>query len=80
VAGYSRLTGMDEEGTHAQLRDHLRSLVDPKIAEHREHRRWADGRVQQRCGAVRRVLEIQRGMAERVAKYGRQIWSRTDDP
>jgi adenylate cyclase len=35
VAGYSRLTGLDEEGTHAQLRDHLRSLVDPKIAEHR---------------------------------------------
>src|SRR5262245_25111319 len=35
VAGYSRLTGMDEEGTHAWLQDHLRSLVDPKIAEHR---------------------------------------------
>ena len=35
VAGYSRLTGMDEEGTHAQLTGHLRSLVDPKIAEHR---------------------------------------------
>ncbi len=35
VAGYSRLTGLDEEATHAQLQDHLRSLVDPKIAEHR---------------------------------------------
>src|SRR5262249_3893726 len=35
VAGYSRLTGLDEEGTHAQLQDHLRSVVDPKIAEHR---------------------------------------------
>ena len=35
VAGYSRLTGLDEEGTHARLQDHLRSLVDPKIAEHR---------------------------------------------
>jgi class 3 adenylate cyclase len=35
VAGYSRLTGLDEEGTHAQLQDHLRLLVDPKIAEHR---------------------------------------------
>jgi class 3 adenylate cyclase len=33
VAGYSRLTGLDEEGTHARLQDHLRSLVDPKIAE-----------------------------------------------
>src|SRR6185437_1636085 len=35
VAGYSRLTGLDEEGTHAQLQDHLHSLVDPKIAQHR---------------------------------------------
>jgi class 3 adenylate cyclase len=26
---------MDEEGTHAQLQDHLRLLVDPKIAEYR---------------------------------------------
>src|SRR5258708_1149246 len=35
VAGYSRLTGLDEEGTHVQLREHLSSLVNPKIAEHR---------------------------------------------
>jgi len=35
VAGYSRLTGLDEEGTHAQLTGHLRSLIDPAIAEHR---------------------------------------------
>ena len=35
IAGYSRLTGLDEEGTHVQLQDHLSTLVDPKIAEHR---------------------------------------------
>src|SRR6185312_10324158 len=35
VAGYSRLMGADEEGTHARLRAHLRELIDPKIAEHR---------------------------------------------
>jgi class 3 adenylate cyclase len=35
VAGYGRLSGVDEEGTHGQLQDHLRTLVDPKIAEHR---------------------------------------------
>ena len=35
VAGYSRLMGEDEEGTHARLKAHLRELVDPKIAEHR---------------------------------------------
>jgi TolB-like protein/class 3 adenylate cyclase len=72
VAGYSRLTGVDEEGTHAQLQDHLRSLVDPKIAEHR-------GRVVKNTGdgllaefgsvvdAVRCAVDVQRGMAERNA-------------
>ena len=35
VVGYSRLTSMDEEGTHVQLKEHLRVLVDPKISEHR---------------------------------------------
>jgi class 3 adenylate cyclase len=34
VAGYSRLMGVDEEGTHERLRAHLRELVDPKIAEY----------------------------------------------
>jgi class 3 adenylate cyclase len=35
VAGYSRLMGMDEEGTLAALKRHRRELVDPKIKEHR---------------------------------------------
>ena len=35
VAGYSRLMGVDEEGTHDRLRAHLRELVDPKVREHR---------------------------------------------
>src|SRR6266536_2979623 len=72
VAGYSRLAGADEEGTHVQLQDHLSTLVDPKIAEHR-------GRVVKNTGdgflaefssvvdAVRCALEVQRGMAERNA-------------
>jgi adenylate cyclase len=72
VAGYSRLTGTDEEGTHARLQDHLRSLVDPKITEHR-------GRVVKNTGdgllaefnsvvdAVRCALDVQRGMMERNA-------------
>jgi hypothetical protein len=34
VAGYSRLMGADEEGTHERLKTHLRELVDPKICEH----------------------------------------------
>src|SRR5262252_8400136 len=35
VAGYSRLMGADEEGTHERLKAHLGELVNPKIAEHR---------------------------------------------
>jgi adenylate cyclase len=35
VAGYSRLMGADEEGTHERLRALFRELVDPKIRDHR---------------------------------------------
>jgi hypothetical protein len=35
VAGYSRLMGADEEGTHERLKAHLGQLVEPKIQEHR---------------------------------------------
>ena len=34
VAGYSRLMGVDEEGTLNRLKAHRRELVDPKIREH----------------------------------------------
>jgi class 3 adenylate cyclase len=34
LAGYSRLMGADEEGTHERLKAHRRELVDPKIGEH----------------------------------------------
>jgi class 3 adenylate cyclase len=35
IAGYSRLMGVDEEGTLRQLKAHRKDLVDPKITEHR---------------------------------------------
>lgn len=35
VAGYSRLIGLDEEGTLARLKARRHELIDPKIAEHR---------------------------------------------
>ena len=35
IAGYSRLTGADEEGTLGRLKAHRRELIDPKIAAHR---------------------------------------------
>jgi len=70
VAGYSRLTGLDEEGTHVQLKGHLRTLVDSKIAEHRGRmvKSTGDGILAEFgsvVDAVRCAVEIQRGMAER---------------
>ena len=35
VAGYSRLMGIDEEGTHKDLKAHRHELVEPKIRHHR---------------------------------------------
>src|SRR6266516_3587453 len=70
VAGYSRLTGLDEEGTHAQLQDHLRSIVNPKIAEHRGRvvKNTGDGLLAEFSSvvdAVRCAVDVQRGIAQR---------------
>jgi adenylate cyclase len=35
VAGYSRLVGLDEEGTISRLQALRRELIDPMIAKHR---------------------------------------------
>src|ERR1700716_4122210 len=35
IAGFSRLVGLDEEGTLARLRVLRRELIDPEIASHR---------------------------------------------
>jgi adenylate cyclase len=72
VAGYSRLMGADEEGTHDRLKAHRRELVDPKISEH-------SGRIVKTTGdgmlvefpsvvdAVRCAAELQRAMLDRDA-------------
>ena len=70
VAGYSRLMGADEEGTHERLKAHLRELIDPKIAEHRGRivKNTGDGFLAEFASvvdAVRCAAEIQRGMVER---------------
>src|SRR5882757_1000475 len=72
VVGYSRLTSMDEEGTHVRLKEHLRVLVDPKISEHRGHvvKNTGDGMLAEFSSvvdAVRCAIDVQRGMAERNA-------------
>jgi class 3 adenylate cyclase len=70
VVGYSRLVGDDEEGTLERMRVLRRTLVDPKIKEHR-------GRVVRTIGdgllvtfasvvdAVRCAVDVQRDMALR---------------
>jgi class 3 adenylate cyclase len=70
VAGYSRVMGTDEEGTHERLKSHLRELVDPKIAEHhgRTVKNSGDGLLAEFASvvdAVRCVVEVQRGMIDR---------------
>ena len=72
VAGYSRLMGADEEGTHERLRAHLRELIEPKVAEHRGRivKSTGDGFLAEFASvvdAVRCAVEMQRGMAERNA-------------
>jgi class 3 adenylate cyclase len=72
VAGYSRLMGADEEGTHERLKTHLAQLVDPKIKEHRGRtvKNTGDGLLVEFpsvVDAVRCAVEIQRAMAERNA-------------
>src|SRR5205823_7469666 len=70
VASYSRLMGVDEEGTHERLRAHLRELIDPKIKEHRGHivKNTGDGLLAEFASVVdatRCAAEVQRGMVDR---------------
>lgn len=72
VAGYSRLMGVDEEGTLARMKAHRRALVDPKIAEHhgRIVKTTGDGMLVEFASvvdAVRCAIDLQRGMTERNA-------------
>jgi TolB-like protein/class 3 adenylate cyclase len=73
VAGYSRLMGQDEEGTHDRLKVHLRQLVNPKIKEYRGRivKNTGDGMLAEFSSvvnAVRCAVEVQRGMANRNAQ------------
>ena len=73
VAGYSRLIGIDDEGTLAQLNAHHAELIAPKIKEHRGRivRTTGDGLLVLFVSAVdalRCAVEIQRAMALRNAQ------------
>ena len=72
AAGYSRLMGADEEGTHERLKAHIRELVDPKIEEHRGRivTNTGDGMLAEFASvidALRCATEVQAGMVQRNA-------------
>ncbi len=72
VAGYSRLMGLDEERTLAQLKSFRKTLVDPGIAAHRGRivKTTGDGMLVEFASAVdaaRCAVEIQREMAQQNA-------------
>src|ERR1700736_3079768 len=78
VAGYSRLMGADEEGTLAHLKSCRKTLVDPKIVEHRGRivKTAGDGMLVQFASAVdatRCAVEIQREMARQNAGASPQL-------
>ena len=70
VAGYSRLMGADEEGTHKRLQAHVRELVEPKIKDHRGRivKNTGDGLLAEFASVVdaaRCAVEVQRAMVDR---------------
>jgi class 3 adenylate cyclase len=69
VAGYSRLVGVDEEGTLAALKAHRGELIDPNIGAH--HGRIAMRSLQpdSQRGAGHAVLAM-------ASKVGTRDWSR----
>src|SRR5690348_3237740 len=79
IAGYSRLMGVDEEGTHARVTRYRRELVDPTIAEHhgRLIKSTGDGFLamfDSPVEAVRCAIVIQQSMVGRNAALPREQW------
>ena len=78
VAGYSRLMGVDEEGTLARLKTVRMALVDPTIAAHRGRivKTTGDGMLVEFASAVdaaRCGAELQRGMAAQNADVPQDV-------
>ena len=73
VAGYSRLMGLDEERTLAQLKALRKTLIDPAIAAHRGRivKTSGDGMLVEFASAVdaiRCAVELQQAMAKENAE------------
>src|SRR5437660_10557030 len=70
VAGYSRLIGVDEEGTLQRLRSIRAEVIDPRIAEHRGRlvKTTGDGLLVEFASVVDALhcaTNVQREMAQR---------------
>jgi adenylate cyclase len=81
VAGYSRLMGIDEEGTLRQLKAHRKELIDPKVTEHRGRivKTTGDGMLVEFVSvvdAVRCAVDIQRNMIDRNVGVPAESWIR----
>ena len=73
VAGYSRLIGLDEEGTLARLKALRREVIDPEIASHRGRivKTTGDGLLVEFASvvdAVRCAVAVQRATSDREAE------------
>ena len=78
VVGYSRLMGIDEEGTLDRLKAVRKALVDPTIAGHRGRivKTTGDGMLVEFASAVdaaRCAVEVQRGMAGQNADIPQEL-------
>src|SRR6516162_2641787 len=78
VAGYSRLMGADEEGTHARLRALFREVVDPTASKHhgRIVKNTGDGILVEFASvidAMRCAVAMQQEVAERNTRPSRSV-------
>ena len=81
IAGYSRLMGADERGTHIRVQQLLRELIDPTITEHRGRviRTRGDGFLaifESPVEAVRCAIVIQQSMVGRNLELPHAQWIR----
>ena len=79
IAGYSRLIGMDEEGTLARVKRQRREIIEPTISEHhgRLVKYTGDGFLamfDSPVEAVRSAIVIQQSMVGRNASLPRERW------
>jgi formylglycine-generating enzyme required for sulfatase activity/class 3 adenylate cyclase len=79
IAGYSRLMGIDEEGTHNRVKRIERDLIEPSIAEHhgRLVKTTGDGFIaifDSPVEAVRCSIVIQQNLVGRNAALPKHYW------